>query len=76
MDADSPPFTFLWFRFTRSRNSCRRHFVLDAKADALLDVAVPDDLVHDDTNGGGRHVVDRDDARAAESIWLAKPGAV
>jgi hypothetical protein len=75
MDADSPPlsFSFSWFRFTRSRDSCR-HFVLDAKADVLLDVAVPDDLVHDDTDGGGRHVVD--DARAAEIIWLAKAGAV
>lgn len=32
--------------------------VLDANADALLDVAVVDDLVKQDTNGGLGHVVD------------------
>jgi hypothetical protein len=41
--------------------------VLDAEVDALLNVAVPDDLVHNDTDGGGRHVVD--DACPAVGVY-------
>lgn len=47
--------------------------VLDAEVDALLEVAVADDFVHDHTNGAGRHVVDDSSAATITHSSFSMP---